>query len=141
MFLAGSFLIFISEESVFTDFDSLLGLLVVIQSSFILSDIGSFIFQKVAFMERAEELGYYKKTMAENPGHFLLHGSHYLYLNLIPGCNRSVGDGLLNRDKHGNPGIFYQYSYVKVNVYTATDKGVFFWRDSGTRLYSAPNSF
>lgn len=61
MFLAGSFLIFISEESVFTDFDSLLGLLVVIQSSFILSDIGSFIFQKVAFMERAEELGYYKK--------------------------------------------------------------------------------
>lgn len=64
--------------------------------------------------------------MAENPGHFLLHGSHYLYLNLVPGCNRSVGDGLLNRDKHGNPGIFYQYSYVKVNVYTATDKGVFF---------------
>lgn len=61
MFLAGSFLIFISEESVFTVFDSLLGLLVVIQSSFILSDIGSFIFQKVAFMERAEELGYYKK--------------------------------------------------------------------------------
>ncbi len=61
MFLAGSFLIFISEDSVFTDFDSLLGLLVVIQSSFILSDIGSFIFQKVAFMERAEELGYYKK--------------------------------------------------------------------------------
>ncbi|BAK57899.1 hypothetical protein [Lactococcus garvieae] len=61
MFLAGSFLIFISEESIFTDFDSLLGLLVVIQSSFILSDIGSFIFQKVAFMERAEELGYYKK--------------------------------------------------------------------------------
>lgn len=61
MFLTGSFLIFISEESVFTDFDSLLGLLVVIQSSFILSDIGSFIFQKVAFMERAEELGYYKK--------------------------------------------------------------------------------
>lgn len=61
MFLAGSFLIFISEESVFTDFDSLLGLLVVVQSSFILSDIGSFIFQKVAFMERAEELGYYKK--------------------------------------------------------------------------------
>ncbi|MGN1395780.1 MAG: hypothetical protein ACI4WD_04595, partial [Lactococcus garvieae] len=54
MFLTGSFLIFISEESVFTDFDSLLGLLVVIQSSFILSDIGSFIFQKVAFMERAE---------------------------------------------------------------------------------------
>ncbi|KAA8718391.1 hypothetical protein F4V47_02215 [Lactococcus garvieae subsp. garvieae] len=61
MFLAGSFLIFISEDSIFTDFDSLLGLLVVIQSSFILSDIGSFIFQKVAFMERAEELGYYKK--------------------------------------------------------------------------------
>lgn len=61
MFLTGSFLIFISEDSVFTDFDSLLGLLVVIQSSFILSDIGSFIFQKVAFMERAEELGYYKK--------------------------------------------------------------------------------
>lgn len=61
MFLAGSFLIFISEDSVFTDFDSLLGLLVVIQSSFILSDIGSFIFQKVAFMERAEELAYYKK--------------------------------------------------------------------------------
>lgn len=61
MFLAGSFLIFISEDSVFTDFDSLLGLLVVIQSSFILSDIGSFIFQKVAFMERTEELGYYKK--------------------------------------------------------------------------------
>lgn len=61
MFLAGSFLIFISEDSIFTDFDSLLGLLVVIQSSFILSGIGSFIFQKVAFMERAEELGYYKK--------------------------------------------------------------------------------
>ncbi len=61
MFLAGSFFIFISEESVFTDFDSLLGLLVVIQSSFILSAVGIFIFQKVAFMERAEELGYYKK--------------------------------------------------------------------------------
>lgn len=63
IFLGGSFLIFVSEESVFTDFDSLLGFLAVIQSSFILNYIGIFIFQDVAFMERTVELSYYKKQL------------------------------------------------------------------------------
>lgn len=63
IFLGGSFFIFISEESVFTDFVSLLGLFVVIQSCFVLSYIGIFIFQKVAFMDRVEELSYYKKQL------------------------------------------------------------------------------
>lgn len=63
IFLGGSFLIFVSEESVFTGFDSLLGLLVVIQSSFILNYMGIFIFQNVAFMERTVELSYYKKQL------------------------------------------------------------------------------
>lgn len=63
VFLGGSFLIFVSEESVFTDFDSLLGFLAVIQSSFILNYIGIFIFQNVVFMERTVELSYYKKQL------------------------------------------------------------------------------
>ena len=52
LFLAASFLIFILEESKFTDFHSLVGLLAVIQMSFILSCIGIFYFQKVAVMKK-----------------------------------------------------------------------------------------
>jgi hypothetical protein len=63
IFLGASFLIFVSEESVFTDLDSLLGLLLIIQSSFILNYIGIFIFQNMAFMERTAELSYYKKQL------------------------------------------------------------------------------
>ncbi|WP_338997743.1 hypothetical protein VNN28_01590 [Lactococcus formosensis] len=63
IFLGASFLIIVSEESVFTNLDSLLGLLLIIQSSFILNYIGIFIFQNVAFMERTAELSYYKKQL------------------------------------------------------------------------------
>ncbi len=63
IFLGSSFLLLLSEESAFRDFDSLIGLLVVIQGSFILSYIGIFIFQKVALMEIPEELSYYKKQL------------------------------------------------------------------------------
>ncbi len=126
VFLGGSFLIFVSEESVFTDFDSLLGFLAVIQSSFILNYIGIFIFQNVAFMERTVELSYYKKTTAKNSGSFLPDGSIFFYCSFVHEFNCSLGNGLLNNDEYGNPGLFYQYAHLKVNVYPTTDKGAFF---------------
>lgn len=63
IFLGASFLIIVSEESVFMNLDSLVGFLLIIQSSFILNYIGIFIFQNVAFMERTAELSYYKKQL------------------------------------------------------------------------------
>ncbi len=127
MFLAGSFLIFISEESVFTDFDSLLGLLVVIQSSFILSDIGSFIFQKVAFMERAEELGYYKKQWPK-----IQVISYFMALTIFTLTSSLdvivvLVTVFLIVTNTVIRAYFASIRMLKVNVYTATDKGAFFW--------------
>lgn len=63
VFLGASFLIFISKPVNFKDFDSLLGLLTVIQVSFILSSIGIFLFQNIAFMKKEEEINFYKKRL------------------------------------------------------------------------------
>ncbi len=141
MFLAGSFLIFISEESVFTDFDSLLGLLVVIQSSFILSDIGSFIFQKVAFMERAEELGYYKKQWPK-----IQVISYFMALTIFTLTSSldvivvSVTVFLIVTNTVIRA-YFTSIRMLKLMCIQQQIKEYFFWRGSGTRLYSAPNSF
>lgn len=63
IFLGTSFLIFISKPVNFKDFGSLLGLLAVIQVSFILSSIGIFLFQNIAFMKKEEEINFYKKKL------------------------------------------------------------------------------
>ena len=67
-----------------------------------------------------------QKTTAKNSGSFLPDGPILFYCSFVHGFNRSLGNSLLNDDEYGNPGLFYQYTHVKVNVYPTTDKGVFF---------------
>ncbi len=126
IFLGASFLIIVSEESVFMNLDSLVGFLLIIQSSFILNYIGIFIFQNVAFMERTAELSYYKKQLPKIQTLSYLMALSFFYCSFVHGFNCSPDNGLLDSDDCCNPGLFCQCSHIKVNGGRTTDKGLSF---------------